>query len=74
MKSIIENKLCNVLEVLFMEQYCELFVYFLELFRVKYLYDEEEKMKIDFIELGFFNYLEFRYFINDLELKNEYIS
>ncbi|AVI50143.1 hypothetical protein C5O00_02740 [Pukyongia salina] len=74
MKSITENKLCNALEVSFMEQYCELLAYSLESFRVKYLYDEEEKMKIDLTESGFPNYLEFRYLINDLELKNEHIS
>lgn len=48
-------------------------MYFLEVFWVKYLYNDEEKMKIDLIELGFLNYLEFWYLINDLVLKNEYI-
>lgn len=74
MKSITENNLCNALEVSFLEQYSELLSYSLESFRVKYLYDEEEKMKIDLTESGFPNYLEFRYLINDLELKNEHIS
>ncbi|MCW5520205.1 hypothetical protein J1N09_10175 [Aureitalea sp. L0-47] len=74
MKSITENDICNALEVSFIKQYCELLSYSLESFRVKYLYDEEEKMKIDLTESGFPNYLEFRYLINDLELKKEHIS
>lgn len=73
-KSITEKNICNALEVSFIKQYCELFSYSLESFRVKYLYDEEEKMKIDLTESGFPNYLEFRYLLNDLELKNEHIS
>lgn len=74
MDSITENNLCNAMEVQFLKQYCELISYSLESFRIKYLYDEEEKMKVDLTESGFPNYLEFRYLINDLELKNEHIS
>ena len=66
--------ICNALEVSFITQYCELLTYSLESFRIKYLFDEEEKMKIDLTESGFPNYLEFRYLLNDLELKNEHIS
>ena len=71
---LVEHEICNPLELSFMEQYCELLTYSLEAFRVKYLFDEEEKMKVDLTESGFPNYLEFRYLINDLALKNEHIS
>ncbi|MEL6811396.1 MAG: hypothetical protein AAFP76_08690 [Bacteroidota bacterium] len=73
-KNMEVNDICNALEVSFFNQYCELLIYSLEAFRVKYLFDEEEKMKIDLTESGFPNYLEFRYLINDLALKNEHIS
>ncbi|MEM7185896.1 MAG: hypothetical protein AAF466_04485 [Bacteroidota bacterium] len=66
--------ICNTLELSFLKQYCELLMYSLEAFRVKYLFDEEEKMRIDLTESGFPNYLEFRYLINDLALRNEHIS
>ncbi|MEZ4874640.1 MAG: hypothetical protein R2793_04145 [Flavobacteriaceae bacterium] len=73
-KSIQARTICNPLEISFLEQYFELITYSLEAFRVKYLYNEEDKMKIDLTESGFPNYLEFRYLVNDLELKNEHIS
>ncbi|MBW2938804.1 hypothetical protein KXJ69_11845 [Aureisphaera sp. CAU 1614] len=73
-KSIAERTICNPLEISFLEQYCELITYSLEAFRVKYLYNDEDKMKIDVTESGFPNYLEFRYLINDLALKNEHIA
>ena len=72
--SISKNNICNEVEVTFMEQYLELFLYSLEAFRVKYLFDDEEKMRVDLTESGFPNYSEFRYLLNDLELKNEHIS
>ncbi|NNM22621.1 MAG: hypothetical protein HKO54_03635 [Flavobacteriaceae bacterium] len=68
------NDVCNALEVSFFKQYCELLVYSLEAFRVKYLFDQEEKMRVDLTESGFPNYLEFRYLINDLALKKEHIN
>lgn len=71
---MVDRKICNSLELSFIEQYFELLIYSLEAFRVKYLYDEEEKMKIDLTESGFPNYLEFRYLINDLALKQEHIA
>lgn len=73
-ESITKNDICNELETTFIRQYCELLIYSLEAFRVKYLYDEEERMKIDLTESGFPNYLEFRYLANDLALKKEHIS
>jgi len=72
--SITENNICSEQETTFIEQYCELITYSLEAFRIKYLYDEEEKMRIDLTESGFPNYLEFRYLMNDLALKHEHIS
>lgn len=77
-KELLENmatqELCNPFEISFFKQYGELLLYSLEAFRVKYLYDEEDKMKIDLTESGFPNYLEFRYLINDLDLKKEHIQ
>ncbi|RMA57158.1 hypothetical protein [Ulvibacter antarcticus] len=71
---ISQHDICTEMEATFLEQYCELFIYSLEAFRVKYLFDDEEKMKVDLTESGYPNYLEFRYLLNDLELKNEHIS
>ncbi len=73
-KSIAEKKLCSYLEATVVKQYCELMSYSLETFRIKYLFDDEEKMRIDLTESGFPNYLEFRYLFNDLELREEYLS
>ena len=72
--AIAQNDICNPLEISFIEQYGELLTYSLEAFRIKYLFDEEEKMKIDLTESGFPSYMEFRYLINDLALKNEHMS
>lgn len=69
-----KKHICSELEVTFIKQYCELLTYSLEAFRVKYLFDDEEKMKVDLTESGFPNYLEFRYLINDLALKKEHIG
>ena len=73
-EKLMEHEICNPLELSFIKQYCELLTYSLEAFRVKYLFDEEEKMRVDLTESGFPNYLEFRYLINDLALKGEHIS
>lgn len=72
--AIAQNKICNALEISYVEQYGELLTYSLEAFRIKYLFDEEEKMKIDLTESGFPSYMEFRYLVNDLELKKEHMS
>ncbi len=71
---MVDHELCNPFEISFFKQYAELLLYSLEAFRVKYLYDEEEKMKVDLTESGFPNYLEFRYLINDLALRKEHIA
>ncbi len=69
-----QKGICNNLELNFVKQYCELLTYSLEAFRIKYLYDEDEKMRIDLTESGFPNYLEFRYLFNDLDLKQDHIN
>ncbi|MBT8265181.1 MAG: hypothetical protein KJO41_07580 [Bacteroidia bacterium] len=66
--------LCNAQEVIFFKQYCDLLLYSIEAMRVKYMYDEEDNMKIDLTDSGFPNYLEFRYLFNDLELRDQYIQ
>jgi len=73
-KRITEEQICNVSEATFIKQYGELLTYSLEAFRIKYLFDDEEKMRIDLTESGFPNYLEFRYLINDLDLKQEHVA
>jgi hypothetical protein len=66
--------LCNQQEVVFFKQYCDLLLYSIEAMRIKYMYDHEDKMKIDLTDSGFPNYLEFRYLYNDLGLRNEYLN
>ena len=65
-ESITQHDICTEQEVTFMRQYCELLLYSLEAFRVKYLYDDEEKMKIDLTESGFPNHL-----INSLNIRRQ---
>lgn len=69
-----KQKLCNSQEVIFFKQYCDLLLYSIEAMRIKYMYDDEDNMKVDLTESGFPNYLEFRYLFNDLALRNEYIN
>ena len=66
--------LCNKQEVVFFKQYCDLLLYSIEAMRIKYMYDEEDNMKIDLTESGFPNYLEFRYLFNDLALRDNYLD
>ena len=68
------QKLCNEQEVLLFKQYSDLLLYSIEAMRIKYMYDEEDNMKVDLTDSGFPNYLEFRYLFNDLELRDEYIN
>jgi len=72
--SIAEERICSKLETTLVTQYCELLTYSLEAFRIKYLFDDEEKMRVDLTESGFPNFLEFRYLYNDLELKREHMK
>ncbi|MBT8273131.1 MAG: hypothetical protein KJO77_04955 [Bacteroidia bacterium] len=68
------QQLCNEQEIIFFKQYCDLLLYSIEAMRVKYMYDDEDNMKIDLTDSGFPNYLEFRYLFNDLELREQYIQ
>ena len=73
-KNISKQQICNEFETTYIQQYGELLTYSLEAFRLKYLFDDEEKMRIDLTESGFPSFLEFRYLLNDLDLKHEHIS
>ncbi|MBO6632205.1 MAG: hypothetical protein JJ936_11750, partial [Psychroserpens sp.] len=61
-------------EVKLFKQYCDLLLYSIEAMRVKYMYDDEENMKVDLTDSSFPNYLEFRYLFNDLGLREEYLG
>jgi hypothetical protein len=69
-----QQQLCTQQELIFFKQYSDLILYSIEAMRIKYMYDEEDNMKIDLTESGFPNYLEFRYLYNDLELRKEYVN
>jgi len=69
-----DKRLIRNQEQVFLKQYADLLLYSIEAMRVKYMYDEEDNMKVDLTESGFPNYLEFRYLYNDLELRNNYIN
>ena len=73
-ESLHKHNVCTDQEIVFFKQYNELMIYSIEALRVKYLFDETDKMKIDLTESGFPNYMEFRYLINDLSLKNDYLK
>ena len=66
---ILEDK-----EILLFKQYSDLLLYSIEAMRVKYMYDDEENMKVDLTDSGFPNYLEFRYLFNDLALRDDYLD
>ena len=78
LKELIVNvqrqQICEKQEVVFFKQYCDLLLYSIEAMRIKYMYDEEDNMKIDLTDSGFPNYLEFRYLFNDLSLRAEYLN
>lgn len=61
-------------EIRLFKQYCDLLLYSIEAMRVKYMYDDEENMKVDLTDSSFPNYLEFRYLFNDLGLREEYLG
>ncbi len=69
-----QQKICNDQEVQLFKQYCDLLLYSIEAMRIKYMYDDEDNMKVDLTYSGFPNYLEFRYLFNDLELRDEYLG
>ena len=68
------KQLLSKQEVLLFKQYSDLLLYSIEAMRVKYMYDDEENMKVDLTDSSFPNYLEFRYLFNDLELREEYLG
>lgn len=68
------NNIINSQELNMFKQYTDLLLYSVEAMRVKYMYDEEDNMKVDLTESGFPNYLEFRYLFNDLELRDDYLG
>lgn len=72
--NIQRNELCTQQEIFFFKQYSDLLLYSIEAMRVKYMYDDEDNMKVDLTESGFPNYLEFRYLFNDLSLRESYIN
>ena len=69
-----QEELCSHQELLLFKQYSDLILYSIEAMRIKYMYDEEDNMKVDLTDSGFPNYLEFRYLYNDLELRNEHVT
>ena len=69
-----QQQICNAQEVQLFKQYCDLLLYSIEAMRIKYMYDDEDNMKVDLTYSGFPNYLEFRYLFNDLELRDEYLG
>lgn len=68
------NTLCTEQETTYFKQYCDLLLYSIEAMRVKYMYDDEDNMKVDLTDSGFPNYLEFRYLYNDLSLRDNYLD
>ena len=72
--SIQQEALCTQQELIFFKQYSDLLLYSIEAMRIKYMYDEEDNMKVDLTDSGFPNYLEFRFLYNDLELRKNYID
>lgn len=61
-------------EMTIFKQYCDLFLYSINAMRIKYMYDDEDNMKVDLTDSGFPNYIEFRYLYNDLELRKSYLK
>ena len=72
--SVQQQQLCNHQEVLLFKQYCDLLLYSIEAMRIKYMYDDEDNMKVDLTDSSFPNYLEFRYLFNDLGLREDYLG
>ena len=68
------KQILNQQEILLFKQYTDLLLYSIEAMRVKYMYDDDENMKVDLTDSSFPNYLEFRYLFNDLELREEFLS
>ena len=72
--SMQQKNLCTQQELIFFKQYSDLLLYSIEAMRIKYMYDEEDNMKVDLTDSGFPNYLEFRFLFNDLELREQHLD
>lgn len=72
--SMQQKNLCTQQELIFFKQYSDLLLYSVEAMRIKYMYDEEDNMKVDLTDSGFPNYLEFRFLFNDLELRKQHLD
>ena len=72
--SMQQKNLCTQQELIFFKQYSDLLLYSIEAMRIKYMYDEEDHMKVDLTDSGFPNYLEFRFLFNDLELREQHLD
>jgi hypothetical protein len=72
--SMQQEKLCTQQELIFFKQYSDLLLYSIEAMRIKYMYDEEDHMKVDLTDSGFPNYLEFCFLYNDLELRKQHLD
>lgn len=72
--SMQQKNLCTQQELIFFKQYSDLLLYSIEAMRIKYMYDEEDHMKVDLTDSGFPNYLEFRFLFNDLELREQHLN
>ena len=72
--SMQQKNLCTQQELIFFKQYSDLLLYSIEAMRIKYMYDEEDNMKVDLTDSGFPNYLEFRFLFNDLELREQHLN
>ena len=53
--SVQHEHICNNQEILLFKQYTDLLLYSIEAMRVKYMYDDEDNMKIDLTDSGFPN-------------------
>lgn len=69
-----QHQILEAKEILLFKQYSDLLLYSIEAMRVKYMYDDEDNMKVDLTDSGFPNYLEFRYLFNDLALRDDYLG
>lgn len=72
--SVQRHEFCNAQEMGLFKQYSDLLLYSIEAMRIKYMYDEDDYMKVDLTDSGFPNYLEFRYLFNDLSLRDNYLE
>ena len=68
------NHVCTIQELSFIDLYGDLLSYTIKALRLKYLYHDEEKMRIDLTDSGFPNYMELRYLVNDLALRHDHMG